>query len=120
VAQESSISYSSLQHDFQNISDGDGLNCIVPPPGGDFWPFGGKHSPDAPPPVPEQVQPHGNLKSASSMSVAKKVAISVAVVVAVGLVAFLFWFSRRRQRQYQAAVKSETQSRMLSTSTTSS
>ena len=29
----------SLQSDFVQISDGDGMTCIVPPDGGDYWPY---------------------------------------------------------------------------------
>lgn len=31
----------TLQSDFDQISDGDSLTCILPPDGGDYWPFGG-------------------------------------------------------------------------------
>ncbi|KAF8622049.1 hypothetical protein AX15_007202 [Amanita polypyramis BW_CC] len=30
-----------LQHDFKTIADGDSLTCVLPPDGGDYWPFGG-------------------------------------------------------------------------------
>ncbi|KAG5729141.1 hypothetical protein E4T56_gene14007, partial [Termitomyces sp. T112] len=30
----------NLQSNFQNIRDGDDLTCVLPPNGGDFWPFG--------------------------------------------------------------------------------
>jgi len=30
----------SLQSNFVNIGDGDSLTCVLPPSGGDFWPFG--------------------------------------------------------------------------------
>lgn len=29
-----------LQSDFQSIQDGDSLTCVLPPNGGDFWPYG--------------------------------------------------------------------------------
>jgi hypothetical protein len=32
-----------MQPDFVGISDGDSLTCVLPPSGGDFWPFG--HNP---------------------------------------------------------------------------
>lgn len=31
----------TLQSDFVQIPDGDSLTCILPPDGGDYWPFGG-------------------------------------------------------------------------------
>jgi parallel beta-helix repeat protein len=30
----------SISSNFVNISDGDSLTCVLPPNGGDFWPFG--------------------------------------------------------------------------------
>lgn len=29
----------SLQSNFVQIPDGDSLTCILPPPGGDYWPY---------------------------------------------------------------------------------
>jgi hypothetical protein len=34
----------TLQSNFVQISDGDSLTCILPPDGGDYWPFGGAPS----------------------------------------------------------------------------
>lgn len=34
----------SLAPGFQNIPDGNSLTCVFPPPGGDYWPFGGNPS----------------------------------------------------------------------------
>lgn len=34
------IQGSFLQSDFQNIGGGDSLTCVLPPNGGDFWPYG--------------------------------------------------------------------------------
>lgn len=33
-----------MQGDFVGISDGDSLTCVLPPNGGDFWPFGANPS----------------------------------------------------------------------------
>lgn len=41
VVQWNNTLNSKLQSDFHAIPDGDGLTCILPPDGGDYWPFGG-------------------------------------------------------------------------------
>jgi len=40
IVDPSTTHSSSLQSDFQSINDGDSLTCVLPPNGGDFWPFG--------------------------------------------------------------------------------
>ncbi|EIN10985.1 hypothetical protein PUNSTDRAFT_100908 [Punctularia strigosozonata HHB-11173 SS5] len=44
VVQWNNTIATSLQSDFQSIQDADGLTCILPPDGGDYWPFGGNPS----------------------------------------------------------------------------
>jgi hypothetical protein len=41
VVQWNNTLATNLQSDFSSITDADGLTCILPPDGGDFWPFGG-------------------------------------------------------------------------------
>jgi parallel beta-helix repeat protein len=40
IIQANTTSSINLSSNFVNISDGDGLTCVLPPNGGDFWPFG--------------------------------------------------------------------------------
>jgi parallel beta-helix repeat protein len=40
ITEANTTSSSSLSSNFVNISDGDSLTCVLPPNGGDFWPFG--------------------------------------------------------------------------------
>ncbi|KAF8592767.1 hypothetical protein K439DRAFT_1643763 [Ramaria rubella] len=93
VANLDSISDSSLQHDFTNISDGDSLTCIVPPPGGDFWPFGGNHAPDAPPDVPGEPSPA--VVRSGGTSTGTKVGLALGIIAGVLLVAVLCFFVRK-------------------------
>jgi hypothetical protein len=101
VAQENNITLSSLQSDFVNIQDADGLTCIMPPPGGSYWPFGGSHDPNSPPAVagspttsPSPV-PHGGT------STGEKVGIAIGVIAGILFVAVLAWFIRRRRAMTQ-------------------
>ena len=40
IIQTNTTSSMSVSSDFVNIADGDSLTCVLPPNGGDFWPFG--------------------------------------------------------------------------------
>ena len=40
VIEDNTTTLMSISSNFVNISDGNSLNCLVPPNGGDFWPFG--------------------------------------------------------------------------------
>ena len=93
--QQDRISQSSLQNDFTNIGDADSLTCIIPPSGGDYWPFGGNQDPNAPPGVPDQSSPF-TPTSQEGLSTGAKVGIAIGVIGGVLFVAILAWFIRRR------------------------
>ena len=44
VEDQNTVQSSTIQGDFQTIPDGNSLTCITPPPGGDYWPYGGNPS----------------------------------------------------------------------------
>ncbi|KAF8530898.1 hypothetical protein JB92DRAFT_2803962 [Gautieria morchelliformis] len=102
VAQENNITDSALQSDFVNIQDADHLTCIMPPPGGSYWPFGGSHDPNSPPDVANSSSTTTGLSSAhGGISTGEKVGIAIGVVVGILLVAVLAWFIRRRRATAQ-------------------
>ncbi|KAL5487999.1 hypothetical protein ACEPAI_6107 [Sanghuangporus weigelae] len=72
----------NVQSDFATISDGDGLTCIQPPDGGDYWPYGGS---------PETSTP----EEGSGTSTGAKVGLALGIIFGVALVAVLAWFVRR-------------------------
>ena len=41
IVQLANVTSSSLQSDFQQVQDAKVLPCVVPPDGGDLWPYGG-------------------------------------------------------------------------------
>ena len=41
IVQSSDVAASNLQSDFQTVQDATGLTCVVPPDGGNYWPYGG-------------------------------------------------------------------------------
>lgn len=72
----------SLDPDFQQIPDGNGLTCIQPPPGGDYWPFGGN--------------PLNPLSSSSKgLSGTTAVGIALGLVFGIIAVAIAAWFVRK-------------------------
>ncbi|KAF8961109.1 hypothetical protein BDZ97DRAFT_1257674 [Flammula alnicola] len=84
----------TLQTDFQPINDGDSLTCVLPPNGGDFWPYGLN---------PSNSSSTTSAVGSSSSSGHTAVGVAVGVVVGVlgcGLAAWLVrkWFISRRER----------------------
>jgi hypothetical protein len=45
IVQNSDVTASNLQSNFQTVQDATGLTCVVPPDGGNYWPYGGSGSP---------------------------------------------------------------------------
>ena len=41
IVQTSDLTASNLQSDFVSVTDAEGLTCVVPPVGGDYWPIDG-------------------------------------------------------------------------------
>lgn len=107
VVDLSTTTASTTQLDFQNITDGDGLTCILPPDGGDFWPFGGNPNPapgepGAPGASGTSGSPGPLASPASSQAIANgglsggaKAGIAVGVILGVLAVALATWFIRQ-------------------------
>jgi hypothetical protein len=82
---------STTQLDFQTIPDGDSLTCILPPDGGDYWPF--------------KPQPSGNgtgtgtgtgtPQSHNGLSGGAKAGIAIGVIAGVALIALTTYFVRK-------------------------
>ncbi|KAG5351913.1 hypothetical protein C0989_004589 [Termitomyces sp. Mn162] len=77
----------NLQSNFQNIRDGDDLTCVLPPNGGDFWPFGDNPSNTTQPANP-QAGHHG-------LSPGAKAGIAIGVILGVVLLGIATWFIRK-------------------------
>ena len=106
IVQLDNVQASTIQLDFQNITDGDGLTCILPPDGGDYWPFGGNPSPVSGEPGPTPTS-SGSAAQASSggggLSGGAKAGIALAVIFGFFGLAVGTWFIRRRALQRLAA-----------------
>jgi hypothetical protein len=100
IIDQNNVQSSTTQFDFQPISDGDGLTCVMPPAGGDFWPFGGNpgsSSQSPPASVPTPASPNSSSHSAS-LTAGQKAGIAVGVIVGL-FVVVATWFIRRHALQ---------------------
>ncbi|KAH9999978.1 hypothetical protein BJV77DRAFT_1058272 [Russula vinacea] len=43
------VTTSALQSDFRSVQDAKGLTCVLPPDGGNYWPYGGNPASTSPP-----------------------------------------------------------------------
>jgi hypothetical protein len=88
----------SLQTGFEGIRDGDSLTCVLPPNGGDFWPFGSDPSPSNPSGAPTPTNPPRH-KAVSGGGVAGIVIGCVLGLVSAAVVAWLIrrWMLKRRK-----------------------
>jgi len=84
VIDPNNVQTSITQSNFQHIPDGDGLTCVLPPDGGDYWPFGGKPKPKTPDSTPGT----GNSK-------ARTVALSLGIIGGLVAIAIIAWFVRK-------------------------
>ncbi|CCM01736.1 uncharacterized protein FIBRA_03802 [Fibroporia radiculosa] len=87
VIDQNNVQLSTEQFDFQNVSDGDSLTCILPPEGGDYWPFGG--NPANPSPLPSSPSSNHGLSSGA------KAGIAIGVILGVVAIAVATYFTRR-------------------------
>ena len=86
------------QPDFQTISDGSSLTCVLPPNGGDFWPFGLNPSNSSSPMTTATTTPSNNTGvgiSSAAGSSGSTVGIVVGVIAGVIVCAFATWLVRR-------------------------
>ncbi|KAI0353125.1 hypothetical protein OH77DRAFT_1484457 [Trametes cingulata] len=96
VQDQNTVQSSSIQSGFQIIPDGNSLTCIVPPDGGDYWPFGGNPSSSGSSPTSS-----GSPTSSSSpdtshggLSGGAKAGIAVGVILGVAALALVTYFVR--------------------------
>ena len=98
IIDQNTVRTSTIQAGFMNVSNGDGLTCILPPDGGDFWPYGGNPNP-APgePGAPTPEQPTGEQSSGGGggLTGGDKAGIAIGVIFGTLALALLVWWIRR-------------------------
>lgn len=93
----------TLQSDFQTIQDGDSLTCVLPPNGGDFWPYGLNPSNSSAPFVTGNPGPKATGTSSatsSSSNIGGAVAGVVVGILAAGILTYLVrrWHLSRKEK----------------------
>ncbi|KAF8659128.1 hypothetical protein AX16_001898 [Volvariella volvacea WC 439] len=78
----------NIQSGFQFISDGDALTCVLPPEGGDFWPFGGGAT-------PSDDSPDDDSSSESKGELGRILGMVLGIVLSILLIGAISWFVRR-------------------------
>lgn len=79
---------STTQLDFVSVSDGDSLTCVMPPAGGDYWPFGGQ-------PTPPESSPSATPAPSSHSNTGATVGIIFGAIAAVLMIAVIAWYVRK-------------------------
>ncbi|KAI6152373.1 hypothetical protein BKA82DRAFT_993417 [Pisolithus tinctorius] len=74
---------STTQSNFTPVADGDSLTCVLPPDGGDYWPFGGNPS-TSPSPSSSSTPSSSHLSTGTTVGI---ILGSIAAVVAVAVLA---------------------------------
>ena len=93
----------TLQSTFTEISDGDSLTCILPPDGGDYWPFRGDGSNNNTTSGGGGGGSTPGNSGSGGLSSGAKAGIAIGVILGVALIAIATYFIRK------AALKQEQQ-----------
>lgn len=88
----------TLQPDFVQIPDGDSLTCILPPDGGDYWPFGGNPSNSTSSGGDGsngggKSKPNGS--NAGGLTAGAKAGVAIGIILGIALVAIASYFIRK-------------------------
>jgi len=88
---------STTQSDFVDNTNGDSLTCVLPPAGGDYWPFGGNPNNSSSPPIspPESPSSSSSSSSTSHPSAGAIAGAVLGVIAGVLCIALLAWYIRK-------------------------
>ena len=97
IVGSANVTTSNLQSEFQSVQDAKGLTCVIPPVGGDYWPYGGNPAPTSS--TPTSTPSQGSAKHSSAGAKAGlAIGIIVAVVgIVVGMIVVRRWALKRRR-----------------------
>ncbi|KZT29384.1 hypothetical protein NEOLEDRAFT_1128112 [Neolentinus lepideus HHB14362 ss-1] len=88
------VSSSTTQFDFSSVPDGDSLTCVMPPTGGDYWPFGGNPDPSSSA-IPVSVPEPSTVSSGHGSSAGRTAGLVIGIIAGVALIAVAAWFIRK-------------------------
>lgn len=90
----------TMQFDFEDIPDGDGLTCVLPPADGDFWPFGGNPGSPSSTSSPSPTSSGSPGSPGKGETAGEKAAIALGVILALVLLGAglsRLWYVRKRK-----------------------
>jgi hypothetical protein len=78
------VTSSTIQPQFQSVQDGQGLTCVQPPNGGDYWPYGGNPNPsNYDPPLPVSTSSANVKGSGGHRSAAAEAGLAISITFVV-------------------------------------
>ncbi|KIY52617.1 hypothetical protein FISHEDRAFT_25752, partial [Fistulina hepatica ATCC 64428] len=84
IVERNTTASSNLQSNFTNVTSADSLTCVLPPDGGDYWPYGGNPSAKS-----------GSTSHSSGLSGGAIAGAVIGVLVGVAALGVACWFIRR-------------------------
>ena len=97
VEDPNTVTASTIQDGFEDIANADSLTCIVPPDGGDYWPYGGNPSTTSGSnPTPSaSALPNASTSSSHGLSGSAKAGTALGVIFGFGAVVAATYFIRK-------------------------
>ncbi|KAF8505871.1 hypothetical protein F5888DRAFT_481064 [Russula emetica] len=83
IVGSANVTTSNLQSQFQSVQDAKGLTCVIPPAGGDYWPYGGNPTSTS---TASTATSTSGQSSAKHSSAGSKAGLAVGIIVAVAAV----------------------------------
>jgi parallel beta-helix repeat protein len=98
IVGSANVTSSNLQSQFQSVQDAKGLTCVIPPAGGDYWPYGGNPTSTSTPSTPTSTSGQGSAKHSSAGA---KAGLAIGIIVAVvaiiaGIIVVRRWVLKRQ------------------------
>jgi parallel beta-helix repeat protein len=98
VVGSANVTTSNLQSQFQSVQDAKGLTCVIPPAGGDYWPYGGNPTSTS---TASTATSTSGQSSAKHSSAGSKAGLAIGIIVAVaamiaGIILVRRWALKRQ------------------------
>jgi hypothetical protein len=90
IIDEANVTVTTVQSGFQSVQDAKGLTCVLPPDGGDYWPYGGNPIPDNfTPPLPMQTSTSASTPPSAGRHNSAVVKAALAAGITIGVIAII-------------------------------
>jgi parallel beta-helix repeat protein len=97
IVELANVTTTSLQSGFQSVQDAEGLTCVLPPDGGNYWPYGGNplSSPTSTSPTATSTSSSAKHRSSGSKAGLAIGIIAAVVVIILGIFLVRRWALKR-------------------------